>query len=270
METIGIDAGSTNIKIIAIDETGKVKNKSILKNCNIEQALEKFIEQTRINPSEISKIVLTGIRQKEIIGNIKNIRTVKVDEFEAIGKGATYLANTKNALIISIGTGTAFVKADEGKYTHIGGTGVGGGTLINLCKKLANLQSFNEIEKRIKNADISKIDLRLKDIQKNAINNLLPEEITVANFGKLQEDANNDDITLGILNMVIETIGMMGIFATQNTQNKNIIVIGCITELEYVKKVLDMLSNLQNVNFIIPENSEWAVALGAIQAINCN
>lgn len=270
MKIIGIDAGTSNIKIIAIDEQGQITNKEIFKDSKIENALEEFIGQAEIEYDEIFKIALTGIKQREIIGDINNIKTVKINEFEAMGKGATYLANTKNALIISIGTGTAFVKADEGKYTHIGGTGVGGGTLINLCKKLANLQSFNEIEKRIKNADISKIDLRLKDIQKNAINNLLPEEITVANFGKLQEDANNDDITLGILNMVIETIGMMGIFATQNTQNKNIIVIGCITELEYVKKVLDMLSNLQNVNFIIPENSEWAVALGAIQAINCN
>lgn len=267
MRIIGIDAGSSNIKIIAMDENENIVSKAILKDMLIEKAFEEFIKNSKIEINEISKIVLTGIRQKEIKENIKGIKTFKVDEFEAIGKGATHLANIEEALIISIGTGTAFVRAENGKYIHIGGTGVGGGTLINLCKRFAKLNDFNEIEEKIKNADISKIDLRLKDIQKDAINSLLPEEITIANFGKLEKDASNDDIILGILNMIVETIGMMGIFATQNNPNKNIIVIGCITELAYVKKVLNMLNDLQHVNFIIPENSEWTVAIGSIQAI---
>lgn len=267
MKTIGIDAGSSNIKIIAIDEKGNITDKAIFKNLNIEEALEEFVGQAKINFSEISKIALTGIRQKEITEKIKNIKIVKIDEFEAIGKGATYLANLDNALIISVGTGTAFVRADNGNYIHIGGTGVGGGTLMNLCKRFANIENFSEISEKIKNADISKIDLRLKDIQEEAINNLLPGEITVANFGKMQDDANDNDIILGVLNMIVEIIGMMGIFAVQNTPNKNIIVIGCITELQYIKKVLDMLSNLQKVNFIVPKNSEWAVAIGATQSI---
>ena len=170
-------------------------------------------------------------------------------------------------MIISIGTGTAFIQANNGKYTHIGGTGVGGGTLINLCKKFAGINNFQEIERKTEKADIEKVDLRLKDIKKDAINSLLPPEITVANFGKMSKDANENDVILGIVNLIAETIGMMGIFATQNMKNKNIIVVGSITELTHIKKVLDMLSNLQNVNFIIPKNAEWAGALGALQAV---
>jgi len=287
MVNIGIDAGSSNIKIIAMDENETIVNKNlthqhnqrlwvgtrepcclhnkmILKNISVENAFEKFIQEAKIEIQDISKIILTGIRQKEIEGNIKGIKTFKVDEFEAVGIGATKSAKLEDALIISIGTGTAFIRANKGIYTHIGGTGVGGGTLINLCKRFAGLKSFNEISEKIKNADISKVDLRLKDIQKDAINSLLPTDITISNFGKLEKDANDNDVILGILNMIVETIGMMGIFATQNTKNKNIIVIGCITELAYVKKVLDVLNKLQNVNFIIPENSEWTVAIGAI------
>jgi activator of 2-hydroxyglutaryl-CoA dehydratase len=49
-------------------------------------------------------------------------------------------------------------------------------------------------------------------------------------------------------------------------QNKNIIVVGSITELTHIKKVLNMLSKLQNVNYIIPENAEWIGAIGAIKA----
>ena len=271
MKIIGIDAGSSNVKIVAIDENEKIidniNKKTNLGSRTIEKALEEFFEQTQIKKEEISKFVVTGIGQEEITEDIFGIKTLKIDEFEAIGTGATTLANLNEALIISIGTGTAFIQANNGKYTHIGGTGVGGGTLINLCKKFAGINNFQEIERKTEKADIEKVDLRLKDIKKDAINSLLPPEITVANFGKMSKDANENDVILGIVNLIAETIGMMGIFATQNMKNKNIIVVGSITELTHIKKVLDMLSNLQNVNFIIPKNAEWAGALGALQAV---
>lgn len=141
---------------------------------------------------------------------------------------------------------------------------MGGGTLINMCQKFAGLNCFEEIEEKIKDADIGKVDLRLKDITKGSINNLLPPEITIANFGKIDKEASQEDIILGVLNMVFETIGMMGILATQNIPNKNIIVIGSVTKLTYLKNILDRLNKLQNVNFIIPKEAEWSVAIGAI------
>lgn len=133
-----------------------------------------------------------------------------------------------------------------------------------MCKKFAGLNSFKEIEEKIKEANIEKIDLRLKDIMQNSIDSLLPLDITIANFGKIEQDATNNDIILGVLNMITEVIGMMGIFAVQNTENKNIIVIGSITELEYLKMVLQRLNKLQKVNFIVPKEAEWSTAIGAI------
>lgn len=267
MKIVGVDAGSSNTKIIALDENGKIVSKILLPKMKVEESLDKFMEQAKISKEEISKIVVTGIGQSEIMYDIYGIQTIKIDEFEAVGTGATYLTNLEDALIISIGTGTAFIRANKGKYTHIGGTGIGGGTLINLCKRFAGLNSFKEIEEKIAQADIEKIDLRLKDIKKDAINDLLPSDITVANFGKMSPEANENDVILGIVNLIAETIGMMGIFATQNIENKNIIVIGSITELTHIRKVLDMLSKLQKVDFIIPQNAEWAGALGAVQTV---
>lgn len=135
-----------------------------------------------------------------------------------------------------------------------------------MCKKFAGLNNFQEIEEKIKEADIEKIDLRLKDIMQNSMDSLLPLEITVANFGKIEKEATNNDIILGILNMIAETIGMMGIFAVQNIENKNIIVIGSITEIKFLRTVLQRLNELQKVNFIIPKEAEWSTAIGAIMA----
>lgn len=122
MKIIGIDAGSSNIKIVAMDEKGNITNKLILAKCKIEKAFEKFKQINNIKKEEISKIVITGVGQAGVIENLQGYPTSKVDEFTAIGKGATYLAGMEEALIISIGTGTAFVRANNGNYQHIGGT----------------------------------------------------------------------------------------------------------------------------------------------------
>ena len=56
----------------------------------------------------------------------------KVDEFHAIGKGGLFLTGLTRAIIVSMGTGTAFIIADQNGEKHIGGTGIGGGTLLGL------------------------------------------------------------------------------------------------------------------------------------------
>lgn len=270
MKDIGLDVGSSNIKIVAINEDNTIYHKVILHKMPIENALAEFMKESGISNDEVTQVVVTGIGQKEIAEKINGIKAVKVEEFIAATKGSQYLTNIDEALVISIGTGTAFLKINKDEFKHIGGTGIGGGTLITLCKRFAHLKDFNDIAERIKDADISKVDLRLKDIQKEAINSLLPLDITVANFGKLEDDASDNDIILGVVNMIAETIGMMGVFTAQNMEKKDIIVIGSITELEYLKKVFKMLSDLQNVNFIIPKYSEWAVAIGAVQEVKSN
>lgn len=122
MKIIGIDAGSSNVKIVAMDEKNNITDKIILEKMKIEEAFETFKQMNHIRKEEISKVIITGVGQAEITKNLQDYLTFKVDEFTAIGKGATYLAGIKEALIISIGTGTAFVRANNEEYQHIGGT----------------------------------------------------------------------------------------------------------------------------------------------------
>ena len=68
--------------------------------------------------------------------------------------------------------------------------------------------------------------------------------------------------------MIFETIGMMAVFATQNTKIKNIIVIGNAANIPYINEVLNRIENLhKGIQFIIPKNAEYAVAIGAIKAL---
>lgn len=267
MSIIGIDIGSSTIKIVEYEKS-KILNKAISENKNYELVLDNFIIQNNIK--EIDKIVVTGINSKKVNLNKYNVPVEFVEEFIAIGTGGLYLAEKERAIIASIGTGTALIRAQKGRESkHLGGTGVGAGTLTNLCNKFASTKSFEEIIELSKEGDLSKIDLRIADLTDEDIKTL-PPELTLANFGKLQEDANKSDVVLGIVNMVFEVIGMMTAFASINDDIKDIILIGNITCIPVVKDVMKKIEKTHGLSFIIPENAQYGVAIGAIKSIEKN
>ena len=212
MGILGIDIGSSTIKIIEYKDE-KILSKGIFEGKDYETIIGKFL--TEKNIKEINKIVLTGINSKKIDVSKYNVPVETVEEFNAVGTGGLYLGKKNKAIIASIGTGTALIRADGKEFKHLGGTGVGAGTLTNLCKKFANTKSFEEIIELSKQGDLSNIDLRIADLTDENIETL-PPELTLANFGKLSENASKSDIVIGLINMVFEVIGMMTAFASIN------------------------------------------------------
>jgi len=266
MSVIGIDSGSSTVKIINVDDKGRILNKLILNKMPVLQALEVFMNKEKLNKNDIEKIVVTGVGKDEIECSIFGIYTQKVDEFIAIGTGGLYLAKKKKGLVVSIGTGTAFVEAKSKNFKHIGGTGVGGGTLLNLCNKIGNISSFNEINEAIKKGNLENVDLTINDVAVKEIKNL-PKDTTSANFGKLAPKATTNDIIKGMANMIFETIGMMAVFATRNQKSRNIIVIGNVATMPYINIVLNRIEKLhKGIKFIIPKYAEFGTAIGAIEA----
>ena len=267
MNIIGIDSGSSAVKIVEVDKNGKILHKLILNKMPVIKAIEIFINKEKIDIKNISEIILTGVGKDEIEDTLYGIHAVKVDEFVAIGMGGLHLAKKRSGLVVSIGTGTAFVSAKGKNFKHIGGTGVGGGTLINLCKKISNTDSINMINECILKGNLNNIDLTVQDVSIKEIKTL-PKDTTSANFGKLSANATSNDIILGIVNMIFETIGVMAVFATQNSRIKNIIVIGNVATMPYINTVLKKIEKLhEGVKFIIPKNAEFATVIGAIKSI---
>lgn len=76
-----------------------------------------------------------------------------------------------------------------------------GGTILNLCKKLGNINTISELNELIARGNLKNIDLTIEDITNQKIDTL-PKDTTSANFGKLSENATREDLCLGILNMV--------------------------------------------------------------------
>ena len=256
MSIIGVDLGSTMTKVVQI-KNNNLTNKGIYSEKNVEKVIEKFINDNNVDLTEIEEFVITGVGASKIKKNIYNKPTKIVNEFEAIANCVD-----KNCLIASIGTGTAFILKNGENAVHLGGSGLGGGTLINLAKELANIDDFNNIKELILKGNLNSVDLRLKDITQEKLSNL-NMDTTVSNFGKIESDANKADIVKGILNMIIESIAVMCAMALKNTKTKEVVVIGTITTLPLIKDILKRVSDLHNVRFEIPKNPEFLTAIGA-------
>ena len=263
---IGIDVGGSTTKIVGYTSEGKLV--SMLKVeaadplTSAYGALGKFVNENSLSLSDVKQIILTGVGsslfQKEVYG----IPTSAIDEFKAIGLGGLALSDKKEGLIVSMGTGTAFVRAGQNGIKHIGGSGVGGGTVLGLCGKLCGASSFKTVVELAETGSLKKVDLNIEDISKGVIATL-PPDTTASNFGKMEDGSSCEDLTLGILNMVFQTIGMMAVFACRNDEVKDVILTGTLTQVPFAAQVFEALHKMHGVNFIIPQNAIYATATGA-------
>ena len=263
---LGIDVGGSTTKIVGIESRGEcIGMLQVDASDQITSAFGafgKFISTYKLRMSDIKQIVLTGVGSTYIETGMYDIPTKRVNEFLAIGLGGLKLAELSQALIISIGTGTALVKVSESEIRHLGGSGVGGGTLKNLAKRFAGVHNFSNIIHMANKGSLGQIDLRLSDISKEQIGSL-PPSTTVANFGNISDSATSSDIVLGLINMIFESIGMMAIFATLQDNIKDIVLIGSLSNIEHAHTVFNALSNMYPVRFHIPPSAIFATALGA-------
>ena len=140
---IGIDVGGSTTKIVGFRQE-KGKNTLVAPLfvratdpiTSIYGAFGKFIDQNGFALSDIERVRMTGVGSSYITKPIYDLPCETVPEFRSIGVGGLYLSGLSRATVVSMGTGTALVYAEEGKEPeYLGGTGVGGGTLVGLSKK---------------------------------------------------------------------------------------------------------------------------------------
>ena len=271
---IGIDVGGSTTKIVGfkIDENARSLISPFLVKAtdpitSIYGAFGKFTSENGLAISDIDRIMVTGVGASYLKDSIYGLNCHSVPEFTAVGLGGLYLSGLDEAIIVSMGTGTALVHAKrdgkETKINYLGGTGMGGGTLLGLTKRMTGIDTVEHIEKVCVGGDLSKVDLRVKDISSNTRYNGVNENLTAANFGKLSDLAEQSDIALGVANMVAETIAMMAIFAARGHGLRNIVLTGNLTNIAPVRDVFIGLRDVFDVNFVIPENASFGTVIGA-------
>lgn len=271
---IGIDVGGSTTKIVGFDCNPDGKKtmlppmfvKASDQLASIYGAFGKFTSTNGIDLSDIKKVMITGVGSQFVENKLYGIDTCHLTEFECVGRGGLYISGYDKAIIVSMGTGTALVSADAstGKvlYEYMGGTGVGGGTLMGLSKQMLGISDIKHLIELAYEGDIEKIDLRIGDITKKEIGGL-PSYMTASNFGKLSDIATKEDLALGIINMVFESIGMLAVFGARSKNTKDIVLTGNLSKIPQAKPIFEILSEMFGMNFVIPEHSEFGTVIGA-------
>lgn len=238
MKSLGVDFGASFVDAVLFD------GKKILKTWSVEKAK------------------LTKNWLKQLAGNTPMTTARGKNELECLGQGGLFLAGLKSAVVVSCGTGTAVVWARKDQpIIHLGGTGVGGGTIQGLSQLLLKTKKVKEVFKLAGKGDKTKVDLTVGDIVGKGIG-LLPPEATAANFGKLNS-FKKEDLAQSLIGMVAETIGLISCLGANQTGEKKIVFTGRVSTNKLVQKYLSQVCDLFKLSPVFPNQAEYATALGA-------
>ena len=231
---------------------------------SIYGAFGKFTLQNDLSLSDIDHIMMTGVGSTFLSKPLYDgLDCRPAPEFDCVGRGGLYLAGLEEAIVVSMGTGTSFLWANKGgEIRHLIGSGVGGGTLAGLSSLTTGVHQYALIRKLCQDGDLSHIDLTMADLSREQVGDL-PPEATAANFAKVADDATPSDKMLGIVNLVLQSIGTMSVLACKCCGTDTVVLTGALTMLPPARETFELFKQLYHVNFIIPENATFATAIGA-------
>ena len=162
---IGIDVGGSTTKIVGLDHD-TIKSPMFITAADpvtsLFGAFGKYVYDNGFKLSDIEQVMLTGVGSAYIEGPLYGLPTQKADEFVSDGLGARYNTNLKDLMVVSMGTGTSYVKVTGKSIKHIGGISIGGGTLQGLSLLLLKTRDFAKICELAEQGDVSHINLHLK------------------------------------------------------------------------------------------------------------
>jgi type II pantothenate kinase len=267
---LGIDVGATLAKVAVA--RGEERAETRLVPAHAIERLAREVEGLR--PERIG---LTGGGALPLARSL-SLDTTAIGEFEAWGAGSHALltqegrATGERHLLVSLGTGTSVMLVDGERVTRVGGTALGGGTVLGLGAALTGIADFERLIALAAQGDRRRVDLLVSDIYR-AGDLPLPGDLTAACFAKLadparQEPADPRDLAHAVLGLVGENVGLIcGALAL--AANVRRLVFGGTT-LRANPTLVEILRRL-SVTFgreaIFLQRGEFAGALGALALV---
>lgn len=263
---LGIDAGGSTTKIVALGRgealLGSLQVAAGDQTTALYGAIGHLLHDLGADLGQVEQMVLTGVGASFVEGDLYGIPTAKVDEIQSIGRGGLMLGQVPEALVVSIGTGTAFVRAGAQGARHVGGSGVGGGTLLGLASRLLGERDIAAVLALADRGRLDDVDLFMGDISKTKLSTL-PDHATASNFGKTRSTASDADLALGLLNMIFQTAGILAAFACQGAGLAQAVAVGTLATIPQAREMLGAVGELYHLDFIVPHRAAFATALGA-------
>ena len=263
-----MDVGATLAKLAIRNPAGELRFR-IVPSYAIEQAAQ---EVESLGPDTAG---LTGAGAPQL-RHLLSLDTTAVSEFDAWSAGARALlarqgaAPTRRDLLVSLGTGTSVMVLEAGEARRVGGTSLGGGTLLGLaalCLGVADHDAFVDLAAR---GDRRKVDLLVGDIDPTG-EFPLPAAFTAASMGKLARDgvaeaADPGDVAHALVGLVGESVGMLsGTLAVQHDVERILFGGSTLRGNRPLRDLLALFGPAYGKQALHLEDGSFAGALGALE-----
>ena len=254
---IAIDRGAS-FTDFAIVEDGRLKETFSIENRSWEAISSSYVSMS--DKYKTGHFVFSGCAAGMPADMQERINVIA--EIDAIGFGGAALANSDNCVIVSMGTGTAIVHFANNRARHVGGSGVGGGTIKGLGSLICGLDDPLQLDALAMQGSASKLNLTISDLGYEEIS-FLGADMTASNFAAVNSKAP-EDLAAGLLRLVGETVGIIAsVCARESNCRESIVMVGKVAGSAYIRQVLDLVGKLYQTKFLYPANPGYATVYGA-------
>lgn len=260
---LGIDVGSSLTKVALRSPEGQTSFQLLPRGAF--EALEETVE--RVRPEVLGLTGGGAAKLAKLLGK----KAVEVCEFTAWGAGANRLLTPQkdeNFLLVSLGTGTSVMAVEGTKVRRLGGTALGGGTILGLGRALCECQDFAETCSLAYAGRRDSVDLLVRDIYSDA-DTPLNGDLTASAFGRLgrtDDKASRQDLAASIMRLVGENVALIAGGLARSSGIAKIVYGGStLRGNQALASVLLEISKLQGMQASILKDGEFAGALGALE-----
>lgn len=268
VSAIGIDVGGTLTKVAYFDQQNHLKLEhfpsSDLKN--VSNWITSFNDNIHIG--------LTGGRAEQLKAFLRTHENLHyLVEFDATVSGVRYQIekdgfNFNHAIISNIGTGTSIHSMKGFNHERIGGTGIGGGTLLGLSSLLTGIHQFEDIVKASSIGSRANVDMLVSDIYHG---NKMPIDggLTASNFGNIGLQTgtirSQEDLLAAIQGLIGEVISTLSIQAAYTEGIEHIVYIGStLADNQTLQSIIGDYTFRKNRTPIFLTDNGYSGAIGAL------
>jgi type II pantothenate kinase len=221
---------------------------------------------------------LTGCGAAQVAERI-GLKSEQYVEFEAWGRGANLLLDRQKRipptsyLLVSLGTGTSMLRVDTTGTIRLGGTALGGGTMLGLGGALAGASDHRELCDLAREGRRDQVDLLVKHIYPEGVD-MLPPEASAASFGLLARQAHTkmelqpraEDLAASVIGLVAENVGLHSCAVAEGA-GLSCIVYGGTSLLDnpLLQVLLAGITAASGREAILLEDGSHAGAVGALE-----
>jgi type II pantothenate kinase len=218
------------------------------------------------------RVVATGGGAAGLGERIAGVPVELVSEFHALAVGVRGLAAEigvalpPRSLVVSIGTGTSIVRLDDEPVVRVGGTAVGGGTLLGLARLLLRTDHFAEVVALARRGDRRHVDLLVGEVYVDDSAPAIIRDLTASNFAKLAS-TRPEDLAHAIVGLVGETVALLAGALARAEDAQAVVYCGTtLTDNEPLAAVVRSITTHFGQPAILLPHGGFAGALGCLLA----